>query len=243
MYIPSADKDISRPPAGLYYKTGKFSPAEDAILKSTIENYRRQHNLNDEEISSLIFTKKKTQASAEFWPYIARSIVDRPLQSVYAHVKRLMETNPTVGKSFTREEDARLVDAVKQYGTKWSDISKIIGRPPGACRDRYRNHLVDGEKKEGTWSIEEEEKLKRIIEEFKESAAKKHGASASKRTQTPGAGDDDIYWAAVAKKFGGTRSRAQIIAKWHDNMARKLVNPGGKVARWSTRDKFILIPK
>ena len=58
-------------------------------------------------------------------------------------------------KSWTEEEDIRLVSIVKKFGaTKWSNIAKNIPYRTGKqCRERWFNHLSPSIKKE-EWSSE-----------------------------------------------------------------------------------------
>lgn len=67
---------------------------------------------------------------------------------------------------FTKEEDERIKDLVKQFGTKnWSIIASFMnGRSAKQCRDRYSNYLVPGFF-QGEWSNEEDELLKKLYKE------------------------------------------------------------------------------
>ena len=66
-------------------------------------------------------------------------------------------------KLFTKEEDEKIKELTKKYGTKqWNLIDKFVeGRTPKQCRDRYCNHLFPGIFN-GEWSIEEDELLLKL---------------------------------------------------------------------------------
>jgi len=44
------------------------------------------------------------------------------------------------------------VSAVVEFGQMWTKVSGRVGRTSHDCRDRYRNHLVDSDKRvKGKW--------------------------------------------------------------------------------------------
>jgi Myb-like DNA-binding protein REB1 len=111
------------------------------------------------------------------------------------------------------------------------------------CRDRYRNHIVNRDKRVsgsssfsgpilfynkllGPWTFAEEEKLTRIVVDMQK------GKDL----------DNDIFWGKVSEMMGGTRTRQQCRIKWTDSLSKKY-KADGQNARWSSRDSFILIHK
>jgi Myb-like DNA-binding protein REB1 len=111
------------------------------------------------------------------------------------------------------------------------------------CRDRYRNHIVNRDKRVsgwssfsgpilfynkslGPWTSAEEEKLTRIVVDMQK------GKDL----------DNDIFWGKVSEMMGGTRTRQQCRIKWTDSLSKKY-KADGQNARWSSRDSFILIHK
>lgn len=73
----------------------------------------------------------------------------------------------TTRQKFTKEEDELLIEMVNTYGAKkWSRIaSKIPGRTPRQCRDRYANYLQPGFRN-SEWSLCEDILLVEKYTEF-----------------------------------------------------------------------------
>lgn len=83
----------------------------------------------------------------------------------------------------------------------WGAVSAAVDRTKSDCRDRWRNHVsVRDTKNTGKWSAEEEAALRQAVK----SVTTDKGRSA----------DQDVFWSAVSKALGGTRSRAQCRIKW-----------------------------
>jgi hypothetical protein len=99
-----------------------------------------------------------------------------------------------------------------------------VGRMASDCRDRWRNHLLEKDKRNmgtvvfvlsmfstlilvcdpGQWSKEEEEELKQVVTEL-----------THQRGQDVGATDTDVFWTQVSAKMGYKRSRQQCRGKWY----------------------------
>lgn len=230
--------------AGLRYRAGKFSKAEDAVLKNCMDNYRDQQNLTDEQIRNIINTKGKDVRAdyGDFWIIMARSLPDRPLMSVYHHIKRLTQPGARQG-AWTAEEDERLKAAYKQYGPQWETMSHIVGRWGADCRDRWRNYIHPSEFiNKGAWSKEEEDNLRTIVNDMRKELGNIVNDHGSKAIEDEPAGGSEMFWSRVAKKLG-TRSRHQCRIKWNDHMKNKILAPDGRPIRWSKRDYFLLIMK
>lgn len=67
-------------------------------------------------------------------------------------------------RKFTKEEDSKLCQLVKQYGAKkWDEIARNVpGRTGRQCRDRYKNYLCPGYFN-GEWTKEEDQLLCEIF--------------------------------------------------------------------------------
>ncbi|KAK8867199.1 hypothetical protein M9Y10_010176 [Tritrichomonas musculus] len=67
---------------------------------------------------------------------------------------------------FTKEEDQKIKELVKKFGTKnWSIVSAFMnGRTAKQCRDRYSNYLIPGIF-QGEWSKEEDALLIKLFKE------------------------------------------------------------------------------
>ena len=89
-----------------------------------------------------------------------------------------------------------------EYGAQWEKISAIVGRASGDCRDRYRNHLENEDKRQnGPWTKEEEEELTKIVLEMTLEQGKDI--------------DNDVFWGIVSHRMGNRRGRQQVRIKWY----------------------------
>ncbi|RUS23749.1 hypothetical protein BC938DRAFT_474678 [Jimgerdemannia flammicorona] len=124
---------------------------------------------------------------------------DRPLRSIFHHVKQIYHPDNYGGK-WTEEEDGQLKSLVMQYGHQWKRIGEILGRIGTACKDRWRDSVGHRDiKTQGKWTLEEEDKLINIVMDLTTS----QGRSA----------DSDVTWNVVSERMG-TRTRDQCRSKW-----------------------------
>ncbi|KAJ6515701.1 hypothetical protein C8R45DRAFT_810574 [Mycena sanguinolenta] len=211
---------------GLVYKKGKFSAIEIKQINDAIEDYRITKGLSEEDINTIIFPADDKTKDAAFWSTISFALTLRPIVAVYHYVRRARHPMKGQGK-WQPDEDARLIQAVTSLGQKWEKVAALVGRMSADCRDRYRNHIVNREKRvSGVWSSAEEEELTRLVLDMQK------GKSL----------DNDVFWSKVSEKMGGTRSRHQCRIKWTDTLSKKHKSDGHS-SRWSSRDAFILIHK
>lgn len=82
---------------------------------------------------------------AGFWSYLTSSLQNRPIISIYNHIKRLYDTRSKKGQ-WTPEEDKLLVRGVKEFGRSWIKVGEVVDRLPGDCRDRWRDYIEVREK-------------------------------------------------------------------------------------------------
>lgn len=90
-----------------------------------------------------------------------------------------------------------LLAAVGNHGQAWEKVSGSVGRTSSDCRDRYRNHLLQREKRQtGKWTPEEEKKLSKFVKKFQSESD-----------------EGEVFWTEVANKMK-TRTRQQCRDKW-----------------------------
>ncbi|KAJ4001808.1 hypothetical protein F5050DRAFT_1721546 [Lentinula boryana] len=212
----------------LVYKKGKFSAIEEEQLKNAIERYASAKQLTPDQLNEVIFPKEDKLKDNQFWSEITRAVPQRPIISVYHHVRRTRHPLKAQGK-WLPAEDQKLKEAVAALGQYWEKVSLVVGRRAPDCRDRWRNHIVGRDiRVNGPWTQEEEEELTRIVEEM---TVKKGGTL-----------DDDVFWGTVSDHMGNRRNRQQCHIKWTDALSKRVKLNGNK-PRWSNQDSYILVHK
>jgi hypothetical protein len=120
------------------------------------------HDAHDDDRRPRLWTKDEDEMlrlaverhGARNWKRIADDVPSRDSVQCLQHWKHVLA--PDVGKgAWTPEEDAKLVQLVEIYGTRWSEIAKHLPRRIGKrCRERFMNHLSPHIRKE-PWTDEE----------------------------------------------------------------------------------------
>ncbi|KAG6880353.1 hypothetical protein C0992_007764 [Termitomyces sp. T32_za158] len=212
----------------LIYKKGKFSAFEEEQLENAIERFRTSRGLNENQMQELIFPQSEKTRDNIFWSELTSSVPLRPIIAVYHHVRRTHHPLKKQGV-WNADEDVALEQAVANHGQQWEKISPLVGRMPSDCRDRYRNHIVNRNVRvTGIWSKEEEEQLTRIVTDMTVNQGRDI--------------DGDVFWGRVSELMGGRRGRQQCRIKWTDALCKN-VKTGGRKARWSPQDAYILVHK
>ncbi|KAH8914953.1 hypothetical protein BT69DRAFT_1289468 [Atractiella rhizophila] len=234
-YSTAQLKDIGKERGREIYKKGKFTHDEELKIKSSLDSYMSKHGLDFEGLREKVFSGRTRNAdpSSSFWSEIADSVEGRPLISVYQHVRRMCHPLSHQG-AWTAEQDAMLLEAVEELGTKWEKVSARVERMAQDCRDRYRNYLKNGElKNRGAWSKEETQKLKEAVESVCRNLGRKKGDYS------------DIPWTAVSEKMEWVRTRAQCRIKWQDSVEKEVKAERGEAEMrpWDQDDTFYMFEK
>jgi hypothetical protein len=126
---------------------------------------------------------------------------------------------------FTPEEDERLLEIVRENGTKdWILISYLLGtRNPRQCRERYKNYL-DPSLRHCEWTPEEDALLMQKYLEFgakwnkigrfftnRSDNALRNRWQLMNRRQQRGTAQPDVFWPETVPTFqgGGTKMTAE----------------------------------
>ena len=128
---------------GVVVRKGRFSQAEDALLKAAVESFLTERGLIQDDLLQLM-AKKRTRdfnvdepLRKEFWPIIASNFPDRPLNSIYHRLHRLYTQQEEVG-AWTDDETQHMFALIQQFGKDWHKIGSMLGRPSENCRSRFR---------------------------------------------------------------------------------------------------------
>lgn len=105
----------------IYVKGGVWTNVEDEILKAAVQKY----GLNQwDRVASLLTKKNAKQAKARWNEWLSPAINK---------------------KSWTSEEDEKLLNLVKLLPNQWRSIAPIMGRTATHCIERYQKLLEDSD--------------------------------------------------------------------------------------------------
>lgn len=218
--VDSAEWDIKFPGQ----RFGAWSEEETRRMKEVVGRWASEHGLAEEFLNEkydFLFQRRQKQGGrganlplSERHAFIelAREIPTRNAKQIYGWVLRNMDKSKASGK-WTKEETDALLKLYEEHGPKWSKISKFVGRPAPACRDKWRLAKGGDKKKVGHWSQEETEKLVQLVNEHFEQRGAQAGCG-------PGQGyehltlRDNINWVTISAKLG-TRNEQACLQRWY----------------------------
>ncbi|KAL8700300.1 MAG: hypothetical protein Q9201_005519 [Fulgogasparrea decipioides] len=221
-------KDYNPPLAELSEKGGMFSNDEIAILETFRDRYCEEEETSKRRFNELIqSTIRGNHEVTRLFHLIYEELPYRTRQSVSRFCRRHFH-NYNVRGAWTDADDEDLKRAVAEKGKSWIAVGAMIDRFPEDCRDRYRNYLVNEDKRNReSWSYEEVCKLAKAVDDcmrlLREERLQAKEEKYKGREMPESEPDSDqevqdmklINWQVVSERMGGTRSRLQCSYKWN----------------------------
>ena len=209
-------------------KGGMFSNKEIERLDSFRDRYCEENNESHWRFNELIHSNiRGSPEAARLFNAIHEEISYRTRQSVLRFCRRHFHNFASRG-AWTEEDDIALRDAVAKKGTSWKAVGAMIDRFPEDCRDRYRNYIVNAQKRNtDSWTPAETRALVKAVDfcmrllrdqrlQAREDRYEGHEVPASASESDQEVQDLKlINWQVVSDRMGGTRSRLQCSTKWN----------------------------
>ncbi|CAL8577715.1 hypothetical protein XPA_003536 [Xanthoria parietina] len=209
-------------------KGGMFRDDEIRILEKFSNRYCEEEGISKERFNKLIHTNIRGSIEVKLlYNAMYDEIPYRTRQSVLRFCRRHFH-NYAVRGSWTAADDESLRDAVAKKGTSWKAVGMILDRFPEDCRDRYRNYILNGEKRnKDRWTENEVRNLVKAVDDcmrlLREERARAKEVEYEGREIPESEPESDqevqdlkfINWQVVSDRMGGTRSRLQCAQKFN----------------------------
>lgn len=204
--------------------SGRFSKEEKMLLEAVAKSFRSRKGLSEEQFNELV-RQPINIVTKDLWKELQAALPKRGARFVQRFCRRTWHKFPSGTDQWDEDIDAALRAAYAEHPDKWTLISAKVGRLPGACRDRWKTHVVCVGKRMNEWSSGEEDNLITAVEECKTliTAAK---ATLTTQQQAEAAELDDDGWEnflnfkSISQKVG-TRTEIQCRSKWAKMKTRK----------------------
>lgn len=128
---------------GTVFKTGRWSPEEDELLRKAFDDYCHSKGLVGEEKRRLTTETVKGTELHDCWLEISSVFKHRTVRSVMRRAIRLMHPGNHKG-AWTDEEKAELVMLVQKHGKAWKKIGSIMNRMPHGVAGTYERLTAGG---------------------------------------------------------------------------------------------------
>jgi hypothetical protein len=210
--------------------TGPFTGEEVSKLSRFKIDFCNIHGISGSTFDSMVQHSERDKGTAfpcessvmtkpEFWKVIYGILPTRDRRSVYRFMRRHFQTSDVKPHQWNHEQDEELIQLVAQYGQKFAQIAKMIGRNDDDVVQRWKNKLQHrSTMNRGPWSEEEVRGLQNALQaawkNFKEQGHDV-GQDIYEMSETL------ISWGQISDKMGNCRSRQQCADKWRK--ARKKV--------------------
>ncbi|KAL8930386.1 MAG: hypothetical protein Q9172_000095 [Xanthocarpia lactea] len=220
--------DYKPPLQELSDKGGMFRDDEIRVLENLRDRYCEEEEIAKHRFNELIHANVRENHEAKrLFNAIYDEIPYRTRQSVLRFCRRHFH-NFAIRGTWTTADDERLRDAVAKKGTSWKAVGMILDRFPEDCRDRYRNYVVNSEKRNtDSWTHNETRDLVKAVNDcmrlLREERARAKEEEYEGREIPESEPESDrevqdlklINWRIVSDRMGGTRSRLQCAYKFN----------------------------
>ncbi|KAK5075137.1 hypothetical protein LTR64_001342 [Lithohypha guttulata] len=212
-------KNTRRPPNSEYNfkelakigETGRMSDEEVHILLSWRDSFCEEHGLSHHEFNEMMEVSCHRGTTSWRYNFINKDEFMRQYYDQLPHrnrrsLLRFRERrfqNVERG-SWTEDDNKELRQLVAQFGPKWVEIGRMMGRTADDVSQRWRHRLNYGhEMRSGEWTDDEMQQLENEVEAF----------AVSKNTTTD---DTDLVipWQAISTKLGNGRTAQQCANRW-----------------------------
>lgn len=178
--------------AGPVLKKGKFSRAEEEVLRAAAEMHIAVMHDSGASLDALVTKRGKPHD----WKEVNTALPSRSQKQCQDFLKRHFHPRNHKGP-WTDGEVAELKQLHALHGSKWSTIAEELGRERTNVRDKWRK--ISSERSKGPWAAEEDVRLLKAIER----------AWADRTDRESWA----IPWVAIAEQMDG-RSPLQLRTAW-----------------------------
>ena len=198
---------------------GPFVKVEVDRLERFVRAYREQNDMTTHEVNVMIQDLSRLQDPAldEMWNELFDLLPHRRPLAVRRTCRRRFHNYLSRGK-WTEEEDEELKKLYVVKPNKWKTIGEMLSRMPEDCRDRWRNYLSCGSKRNTDgWTEDEELSLSVAVQECVQALRKDAIRQAKERNLSPPDTENDedfLNFNIVSEKMGHTRSRLQCSTHW-----------------------------
>ncbi|KAL8802488.1 MAG: hypothetical protein Q9182_003796 [Xanthomendoza sp. 2 TL-2023] len=221
-------KTYKPPLQELSEKGGIFRDDEIAVLENFRDRYCEQEEMSKHRFNELVQSGVRKNVEAHrLFSVMYEEMPYRTRQSVIRFSRRHFHNYAARG-AWTQADDEHLRDAVAKKGTSWKAVGALIDRFPEDCRDRYRNYLINSEKRNTeSWRHEEIRNLVKAVDDcmrlLQEERRRKKEEDNEGRDIPVSESESDqevkdmklVNWQIVSERMGGTRSRLQCAYKFN----------------------------
>ncbi|KAL4590166.1 hypothetical protein LXL04_003088 [Taraxacum kok-saghyz] len=204
----------------------RFTPEEDEIVKESVLDYIKAHDLGPEGITKILNCSSYPEVK-NCWKEIGSRLPNRPKTTIYYRAHILFEQDEK--RKWTKEETEFLQQSYKKHGNNWKLVAEELGKHRIHVKDKWRRIKLDT-KKSGRWTQEEYQGLYNLVNFNLQMKV------VSEKKSKHGMLRDNIPWSAISEKLT-TRDTATCCEKWYSQMTSSLVDEG----KWSNADDYRLI--